>query len=235
MRTRGNSSGTMPYMAAHVFLAVAGNIGSGKTTLTRRLSERLGFRALYESTADNPYLEDFYDDMSRWALPLQLRFLALRVDQTREAQRRGISFIQDRTCWEDAEIFAANLHDRGAMEARDWETYGMVSRQILAGLESPDLLVYLRRSPQGCRAQIRKRGRQYEQTMPAGYLEDLGERYDRWFEGWTLSPRMQVRAEEHDFLASEEDLDGLAHRIAEALPQRLLPFTELGGAKREHS
>ena len=225
-------TGTMPYMAAHVFLAVAGNIGSGKTTLTRRLSERLGFRALYESTADNPYLEDFYGDMGRWALPLQLRFLGIRVEQTRDAQLGGVSFIQDRTCWEDAEIFAANLHDRGAMDDRDWETYGLVSRQLLAGLEAPDLLVYLRRSPEGCRAQIASRGREYEQSMPPGYLEDLGARYDRWFEGWSLGPRMRVRAEDHDFLTSEGDLDALVQRIADAIPQRLLPFTELGATKR---
>lgn len=212
-------------MAAHVFLAVAGNIGSGKTTLTRRLVERLGFQGLYESTADNPYLEDFYGDMRRWALPLQLRFLAVRVQQTRDAQRAGVSAIQDRTCWEDAQIFAANLHDRGAMDARDWESYGLVSDQLLAGLEPPDLLVYLRRPAEGCRRQIASRGRAYEQGMPPGYLEDLGARYDRWFDAWELGPKMRVAAEEHDFLHSQQDLDALVQRIAEALPQRLLPFT----------
>ncbi len=214
----------MPYMAAHVFLAVAGNIGSGKTTLTRRLVERLGFQGLYESTASNPYLEDFYGDMRRWALPLQLRFLALRVSETREAQTAGVSVIQDRTCWEDAEIFAANLHGRRAMDDRDFETYRLVAGQLLGGIGAPDLLVYLRRDPASCRAQIARRGRAYEQAMPPGYLEDLGARYDRWFGAWELGPKMRVDAEEHDFLGSERDLDALVGRIAEALPQRLLPF-----------
>lgn len=208
-----------------VFLAVAGNIGSGKTTLTERLVARLGYRGLYESTLANPYLADFYGDMQRYALPLQLRFLAHRVEETRAVQRAGTAAIQDRTCHEDAEIFAANLHDRGDMDARDYETYGLVARQLLEGLDPPDLLVYLRRSPEGCRANIRKRGREYEQAMPTGYLEDLGARYDRWFDAYTLGPKMHVVAEEHDFLNSEADLEALVKRIAESLPQRQLPFS----------
>jgi deoxyadenosine/deoxycytidine kinase len=214
----------MPYMAAHVFLAVAGNIGSGKTTLTRRLSEHLGFQGLYESTADNPYLGDFYSDMQRWALPLQLRFLATRVEQTKAAQAGGVSVIQDRTCWEDAEIFAANLHARGPMDGRDYETYARIARLILSGIEPPDLLVYLCRSPESCRQQIARRGREYEQSMPPGYLEDLGARYDGWFDAWTLGPKMLVRAEEHDFQSSQADLDALVARITATLPQPLLPF-----------
>ncbi|MFW5920313.1 MAG: deoxynucleoside kinase [Polyangiales bacterium] len=211
-------------MGEAVFLAVAGSIGSGKTTLTRRLAERLRFSALYESTADNPYLSDFYAEMRRWALPLQLRFLARRVEQTRGVQRAGASAIQDRTCYEDAAIFAAHLHGRGAMDDRDWETYQLVARQLLAGLDPPDLLVYLRRSPEGCAAQIRERGRDYEQDLPAGYLEELGRRYDEWFEGYDRGPKLRVRAEEHDFLRSEQDLDALVGRIAEALPQPLLVY-----------
>jgi hypothetical protein len=214
----------MPYMAAHVFLAVAGNIGSGKTTLTRRLVERLGFQGLYESTADNPYLPDFYRDMRRWSLALQLRFLATRVEQTRAAEEGGVSAIQDRTCWEDAEIFAANLHGRGAMDDRDYETYRQVAAQLLAGIDPPHLLVYLQRSPASCRAHIASRGRTYEQSMPPGYLEDLGGRYDRWFEAWALGPKMRVAAADHDFLHSQADLDALVGRIQAALPQQLLPF-----------
>src|SRR6185436_1141179 len=143
---------------------------SGKTTLTRRLSERLSMPALYESTADNPYLSDFYRDMRRWSLPLQLRFVAIRVEQTMEVQRAGRSAIQDRTCYEDAEIFAANLHGRGDMDDRDWETYQLVSRQLLDGLEPPHLTVYLRRSAESCVKQIARRGREYEQSIPRDYL-----------------------------------------------------------------
>ena len=212
------------WKAMAVFLAVAGNIGSGKTTLTGRLVERLGFGALYESTDANPYLADFYREMRRFALPLQLRFLAQRVRDTRTAQGSEQSCIQDRTCYEDAEIFAANLYGRGEMDARDWETYGLVAEQLLTELAPPDLLVYLRRDPRSCHQQVQRRGREYEQVMPVGYLADLGRRYDAWFASYARGPKMIVYAEEHDFLHSETDLDALVQRIAESLPQRMLPF-----------
>jgi deoxyadenosine/deoxycytidine kinase len=210
--------------SGQVFLAVAGNIGSGKTTLTRRLVARLGLTALYEDTEDNPYLADFYGDMTRWAMALQLRFLGVRVSQTREVLERGVSAIQDRTCYEDAEIFAANLHSRGDMDARDWETYSLIAEQLLAGLKAPHLLVYLRRSPEGCRQQIARRGREYEASIPEDYLRDLGARYDAWFGRWNRGPKLLVHAEESDFLHREDHLDALVARIVEALPQRPLSF-----------
>ncbi|MCB9591709.1 MAG: deoxynucleoside kinase [Sandaracinaceae bacterium] len=209
-------------MTGSVFLAVAGSIGSGKTTLTRRLEERLKLRALYEDTADNPYLEDFYGDMPRWAMAMQLRFLATRVEQTMELVGEGSSVIQDRTCYEDAEIFAANLASRGDMDGRDWETYQLIARQLLGGIPAPHLLVYLRRGPDSCREQIARRGRSYEAAIPMDYLVDLSSRYDGWFEAYTRGPKMLVRAEDHDFLNSEEDLEALVGRILEALPQRSL-------------
>lgn len=211
-------------MSSQVVLAIAGNIGSGKTTLTRRLVDRLGYVGLFESTETNPYLADFYADMRRWALPTQLRFLAGRVESTRRAIDAGASAISDRTCWEDAEIFAANLHGRGAMDDRDFETYRIVAGQLLAGVRPPDLLVYLRRGVPSCRAQIARRGRAYEESIPESYLADLGARYDAWFERWALSRKVLVPAEAHDFLGSDADLEALVSRIAEALPQRRLPF-----------
>lgn len=211
-------------MTAQVFLAVAGNIGSGKTTLTRRLAARLGLKALYEETDDNPYLADFYADMPRWAMGLQLRFLAGRVGKTRALLERGVSAIQDRTCWEDAEIFARNLHERGDMDGRDFETYALIAEQLLAGLPAPHLLVYLRRSAESCRAQIARRGREYEAEIPMPYLVDLGARYDAWFERWTRTPKLLVHAEERDFLHRDDHLDALVASIVEALPQRPLPF-----------
>lgn len=207
-----------------IFLAVAGNIGSGKTTLTRRLVTRLGLTALYEDTDDNPYLADFYGDMKRWAMALQLRFLSVRVAQTKAVLDRGVSAIQDRTCYEDAEIFAANLHARGDMDARDWDTYARIAEQLLDGLPTPDLLVYLRRTPEGCREQIARRGREYEASIPEDYLVDLGGRYDAWFGRWARGPKLLVHAEESDFLHREDHLDALVARIFEALPQRPLSF-----------
>lgn len=211
-------------MSSQVVLAIAGNIGSGKTTLTRRLVERLGFVGLYESTDENPYLADFYADMRRWALPTQLRFLAGRVELTKRTLAAGASAISDRTCWEDADIFAANLHGRGAMDDRDHETYRLVAGQLLGDLRVPDLLVYLRRSVASCRSQIARRGREYEESIPESYLADLHGRYDAWFERWTLGKKMLVAAEDNDFLGSDDDLERLVSRIAEALPQRQLPF-----------
>jgi len=208
------------HVSSAVYLAVAGSIGSGKTTLTQRLEQRLGFRGLYESTADNPYLEDFYADMPRWALPLQLRFLAIRASQVREASAHGVSVVQDRTCYEDAEIFAAHLHARGDMDDRDWETYGLVTRPLLDQLPAPDLLVYLHRNPNDCQRQIRARGREYEQSLPRGYLEELGQRYDDFFARYARGQKLLVEGEGNDFLHSEADLDALVARVADALPQR---------------
>ena len=209
-------------MSGRVFLAVAGNIGSGKTTLTERLTTRLALTAHFEQTALNPYLADFYGDMQRWAMALQLRFLGVRVRTTRALLARGVAMIQDRTCYEDAEIFARTLHDRGAMDERDWETYRLLAEQLLDGLPAPDLLVYLRRSPDGCRALIGKRARSYEQSIDPDYLRDLGARYDRWYDAYARGPKLRVAAEEHDFLHSEADLDSLVGRIIDALPQRSL-------------
>lgn len=211
-------------MSGTVFLAVAGNIGSGKTTLTRRLEGRLGLNGVYEEVTDNPYLADFYADMHRWAMALQMRFLAERVRKTKELLVEGASIIQDRTCYEDAEIFAANLHGRGDMDLRDWQTYRLVAEQLLEGLSPPNLLVYLRRSPMSCRTLIAKRGREYERSIPKAYLADLGARYDDWFARYSRGPKLLVRAEEHDFLTSDDDLEALVGRIVEALPQRTLEF-----------
>ncbi|MEM9192980.1 MAG: deoxynucleoside kinase [Myxococcota bacterium] len=214
-----------------VFLAVAGNIGSGKSTLTRRLAERLGFSALYEDTQANPYLSDFYGDMQRYALPLQLRFLGTRVRQTKEVQAEGIGAIQDRTCYEDAQIFAPNLHARGALDGRDWDTYQLLSNELLRGLDPPDLLVFLSRSAELCRAQIRNRGRDYEQSMPAGYLEDLDQRYQDWFADYRAGPKLKVDGKAYDFLHSAPDLEALVSMIEEQLPQRMLPFRAESGER----
>lgn len=211
-------------MADPVLLAVAGSIGSGKTTLTRQLALELGYQPLFESTSDNPYLSDFYAEMRRWALPLQLRFLALRVAHVRAAKSEGASVVQDRTCYEDARIFAAHLYDRGDMDERDWETYSLIADPLLDGLPAPDLLVYLRRSPEDCLRQVRKRGRDYEQQMPPGYLAELHARYERWYEDYDRGAKLAVAGECYDFLERPADVTRVAHMVAEALPQRSLVF-----------
>ncbi len=217
-------------MARAPFVAVAGNIGAGKTTLTKRLAARLGLRALFEPSDDNPYLSDFYEDMARWAFPLQLRFLADRVERTRRLQQQGVATIQDRTCYEDVEVFAGYLHDRGFIDVRDWETYGRVARQLLARLEPPDLLVYLRRSPERCAVQVRGRGRDYERGLPLEYLRAIGGRYDAWFEGYDRGPKLRVEAEGADYVGSAADFDALVERVLDAFPQPLLPFAGGGGS-----
>lgn len=207
-----------------IFLAVAGNIGSGKTTLSTRLAERLGYRALLESTIANPYLADFYRNMPRYSLALQLRFLGARIKETRAVQRADIGAVQDRTCYEDAEIFAANLHARGDMDTRDYDTYKLIAEELFVGVEPPDLLVYLARSAGSCARLIAQRGRTYERSMPAEYLADLGSRYEDWFRGYQRGPKLRIEADSYDFLENERDVDAIVDRIRDALPQRFLPF-----------
>lgn len=209
-------------MGAQVLLAVAGNVGSGKTTLTERLVDRLGWVGIFEGQDENPYLSDFYRDMRRWSLPSQLRFLVGRVRDTRAVVGGGASAICDRTCWEDADIFAANLHGRGDMDDRDWETYRMVADTMLADLRPPDLLVYMRRSVASCRAMIARRGRAYEDAIPEPYLADLASRYDAWFAAWDRSRKISIDAEAYDVLRSDSDLEAVVARVRESLPQRQL-------------
>lgn len=209
---------------SQVLLAVAGNIGSGKTTLTRLMASALGFHPLFEPSDENPYLSDFYQDMARYALPLQLRFLADRVEQMRQLEERDISAVQDRTCYEDAEIFARNLYDDGKMDGRDWGTYGRVARPLLAGLPVPDLLVYLQKTPETCANAVRQRGRDFEQSLPEDYLSRLGERYDEWFDRYDRGPKLRIIGDALDVLERPEDLQGVIESVRQALPQRLLAF-----------
>lgn len=209
---------------SQVLLAVAGNIGSGKTTLTRLMATSLGYQPLFEPSDENPYLSDFYQDMSRYALPLQLRFLADRVEQMRLLAERSISAVQDRTCYEDVEIFARNLHEDGKMDDRDWGTYGRVARPLLAGLPVPDLLVYLQKTPETCAAAVKQRGRDFEQALPPDYLSQLGARYDAWFEAYDRGPKLRIVGDTLDVLERPEDLARVVDQVRQALPQRLLAF-----------
>ncbi len=161
-------------------IAVAGNIGCGKTTLTRMLANRYGWEPRYESVSDNPYLEDFYADMDRWSFNLQIYFLNRRFKEVVEISKTQDVIIQDRTIYEDACIFAPNLHGQGFMSDRDFATYQDLFELMMSMVRKPDLMIYIRSSISTLVQQIQKRGREYEQTMRIDYLQGLEERYERW-------------------------------------------------------
>ena len=161
-------------------IAVAGNIGCGKTTLTRMLAQRYGWTPRYESVADNPYLADFYADMKRWSFNLQIYFLNRRFKEVVEISQSDEYIIQDRTIFEDACIFAPNLHDQGMMSDRDFDNYKDLFDLMMSLVKLPDLMIYIRSSIPTLVAQIQKRGREYEQTMRLDYLQGLERRYEQW-------------------------------------------------------
>jgi deoxyadenosine/deoxycytidine kinase len=163
-----------------IFIAVAGNIGTGKTTLTEMLAAHFQWEAHFESVSDNPYLADFYTDMKRWSFPLQIYFMTHRVNGHQTITDGSNSAIQDRTIYEDANIFARNLFEQGLMEERDYRNYLEVYRVVTSALQPPDLMIYLRKSLPRLKEQILKRGRDYEQDMPADYLLNLNGFYDEW-------------------------------------------------------
>ena len=161
-------------------IAIAGNIGSGKTTLTRMLAKHYGWTPMFESVDFNPYLEDFYADMERWSFNLQIYFLNRRFKEVVEISRATDVIIQDRTIYEDACIFAPNLHGQGFMSDRDFATYQDLFQLMMSMVRKPDLMIYIRSSISTLVSQIQKRGREYEQTMRIDYLQGLEERYEKW-------------------------------------------------------
>ena len=161
-------------------IAVAGNIGSGKTTLTGMLAKHFGWEALYESVDNNPYLVSFYEDMQRWSFNLQVYFLNSRFRQVVEIRKKKKDVIQDRTIYEDAHIFAPNLHAMGLMPSRDFENYSSLFELMMQFLQPPDLLIYLKADVSTLVAQIQKRGREYETSIRLDYLKSLNDRYEEW-------------------------------------------------------
>lgn len=190
-----------------LFVAVAGNIGSGKSSLTRLLGEHYGWKTFFESVEDNPYLADFYRDMNRWAFTLQVYFLSRRFNDHKRIVEGSESVIQDRSIYEDAEIFARNLYKIGKMDERDYTNYVELYKVMTGYLKPPDLLIYLDARIETLMKQISRRGREYEQTIPRSYLEQLGEHYRDWISRYTLGPLLVVPSDEVDFVHERGDFN----------------------------
>jgi deoxyadenosine/deoxycytidine kinase len=196
---------------------VAGNIASGKTSLTERLGARLGWRTAYESVADNPYLADFYADMSQWSFHLQVFFLGHRAEQYLELARAPESAIADRSIYEDAYIFARALYHLGDLGERDYRAYRQVFDLIVAGLPRPDLLLYLKAPVPVLLERIAQRGRSIEAGITADYLSLLDTFYDEWLQRFDLCPVLTIRTDDLDFVHRPEHLDIAVRRIQERL------------------
>ncbi len=180
-------------------IAIAGNIGSGKTTLTRLLSHYYGWAPKYEDVDDNPYLSDFYNDMQRWSFNLQIYFLNKRFAGVVEIEKSNMNVIQDRTIYEDARIFAPNLHSMGLMSTRDFENYESLFNLMLSLVKPPDLLIYLKSSIPNLVSQIQKRGRDYESSIRLDYLKGLNERYEKWIENYSDGKKLILNVDELKF------------------------------------
>ncbi len=194
-------------------IAIAGNIGSGKTTLAGLLSKQYGWEAHYESVEDNPYLNNFYDDMQRWSFNLQIYFLNHRFRQIVDIRRGQKTVIQDRTIYEDARIFAPNLHEMGLMSTRDFDNYRSLFELMSSFIQAPDLLIYLRASVGTLVSQIQKRGRDYEASIRIDYLNKLNERYDEWIESYKLGKLLIINVDKIKFSETPEDLGFVIEKI----------------------
>lgn len=203
------------------FVAVSGNIGSGKSTVTTLLSDKLGWKPYYEVVDENPYLPDFYGNMPRWSFHLQVFFLSKRFQHQQEIIRASGSVIQDRTIYEDAEIFARNLYLQGLMDERDFRSYYELFNTMMQFLKPPDLILYLSAAVPTLVDRIRRRARDYEQQIPEAYLTQLNDRYAEWIDNFTLCPVLTVDANRLDLA----NLDALVGEMQSRLPS-LFPLAE---------
>jgi deoxyadenosine/deoxycytidine kinase len=187
-------------------IAIVGNIGAGKTTLAELLAKSYGWDPLYEAVDNNPYLEDFYNDMKRWSFNLQIYFLNSRYRQLMDIQKSGRNIVQDRTIYEDAFIFAENLHDMGLMTTRDYENYRSIFDNMTAYIKPPDLLVYLKASVPTLVNNIQRRGREYESGIRIDYLSKLNEKYQKWISNYKLGKLLVIDKDAIDFANNTEDM-----------------------------
>lgn len=198
------------------YIAIAGNIGAGKSSLTSLLGKNFGWRTYFESVDDNPYLSDFYEDMRRWSFNLQIYFLSSRFQHQKTLMELQESIIQDRTIYEDVEIFAKNLHEMGLMSDRDYKNYCALFDEMVQYLKAPDLLIYLRAEVPTLVRQIQQRGREYENTIRIEYLERLNRLYEDWIDRYDQE-KLIIDTDNLDFVNNQDDLG----KVLELIEQRL--------------
>jgi deoxyadenosine/deoxycytidine kinase len=201
-------------------IAVAGNIGSGKTTLTRLVAKHYKWKPHFEDADENPYLNDFYEDMQRWSFNLQVSFLHARLSQIHDIRENSKTVIQDRTIYEDGYIFAPNLHSMGLMTTRDYENYMALFQAMLHFVQPPDLLIYLRASVPALVKQIQKRGRPYEESIRLDYLKRLNERYEAWIDSYENQKKGKliiIDVDENNFSEKAEDLGKVCNLVEREL------------------
>lgn len=194
-------------------IAIAGNIGAGKTTLTELLSKHYGWETHFEDVDQNPYLLDFYDDMQRWSFNLQIYYLNSRFTQIQDIKESSNTIIQDRTIYEDAYIFAPNLHSMGLMTTRDFENYFSLFNLLESFISAPDLLIYLRASVPKLVNNIQKRGREYEESIRLDYLKRLNERYEAWISTYDRGKILIIDIDDNSFHDNQEDLGKIINTI----------------------
>jgi deoxyadenosine/deoxycytidine kinase len=202
------------------FVAIAGNIGVGKSTLTALLRQQLDWEPFFEAVKDNPYLADFYKDMRRWSFHSQIYFLSRRLRHHWQLLQRTNSVIQDRTVYEDAEIFARNLYQQDLMDERDYRSYCELYEVVTTVLPPPDLIVYLRASVPTLQDRIQRRGRPFERDIAASYLEQLNQLYEEWIDGFSLCPVLTVPSDDLDFVLNPDHLELITEKILEKLQGR---------------
>jgi len=194
-------------------IAIAGNIGAGKTTLTALLAKHYQWEAHFEDVVDNPYLDDFYHQMDRWSFNLQIYFLNSRFRQILDFHEKGNDIIQDRTIYEDAHIFAPNLHEMGLMSSRDFDNYRSLFALMERLISPPDLLIYLRSSIPNLVKQIQKRGREYENSISIDYLNRLNQRYEQWIKQYNKGRLLIIEVDDINFVDNPEDLGDIINKI----------------------
>ncbi|MGQ7868121.1 deoxynucleoside kinase [Sunxiuqinia sp. sy24] len=194
-------------------IALAGNIGAGKTTLAALLAKHYGWKAHYEDVDENPYLNDFYEDMQRWSFNLQIYFLNSRFSQVMNIQKSGETVVQDRTIYEDAEIFAPNLHAMGLMSTRDFNNYSTLFQLMNQLVKAPDLLIYLRATVPTLVNQIQQRGRDYENSIRLDYLKQLNQRYEAWINRYKAGKLLIVNVDNINITNNPEDLSSVIDKI----------------------